>query len=111
MTLPNQPIGLTVSPTTTTPNARLSALWKQAVDNFIFDARLSGEERLFLENCHSPEETFNLVKHGWERHRNKREWDKHDSVLPAVTHVLMLFDVIDAVLGLAAVVWNLRTFK
>ena len=91
--------GLAVPPRTSS-SGLLAKLWKQAVEDFLAQAHLSKEERASLENCQTPDEAFNLALHGWE----KNIAEKRQESLKTVSQVLKVFGIIDAVLGLAAVV-------
>jgi hypothetical protein len=95
--------GLAVPPRTSS-SGLLAKLWKQAVEDFLAQALLSKEERASLENCQTPEEAFNLTMHGWEKNIVEKRLRDHQESLKTVSQVLKVFGIIDAVLGLAAVV-------
>ena len=73
-----------------------SLLWDQAVEEYIQHARLSQKEKEFLELFHTPEEAFNLTRHGWEMNINKKRWRGHERAKTMLFQVLAVFDLLDA---------------
>jgi hypothetical protein len=86
-------------------------LWKQAVEGFIIQARLSEREQASLKRCPTVEEALNLNRHGWGKNITDKQWQAHEAMRNVVPQVLRVFKVIDVVLGLAQGVCPISQFK
>jgi hypothetical protein len=83
---------------TRTPSDELSKLWKEAIDQYISEAKLSEKEQSTFAENHKPEEVLDMVKTGWKKTENQRE--HHETAVVAVSRTLAVLNLITGSLSL-----------
>lgn len=84
---------------TATPSDELSKLWKEAINQYISEARLSEKEKDALNKNETPEESLDLTKAGWDKNIIKTRGGKHDLVVRRVSQTLGVFDLMTSALA------------
>jgi hypothetical protein len=95
-TNPSPKLSLSSISSIQTSNDGLSLLWDQAVEEYILHARLTKKEKEFLEMFHTPEEAFDLTRHGWQMNNHKKRWRGHEMAKTMLSQVLAVFDLLAA---------------
>jgi hypothetical protein len=95
-----------VSVTLTNSSNSVLILWKEAVDQFIQDAGLSEEDKVYLKKSHTPDEILQEVKKTHHGSRaNRKEKERRIELQQGITVALQIFGIIDIALNLAQVVY------
>lgn len=84
---------------TTTPSDELSKLWKEAIDQYISEAKLSEKEQTALTENHKPEAVLDIVKAGW-KNITENQGERHETAVVAVSQTLAVLNLITGALSL-----------
>jgi hypothetical protein len=90
--------------TASSTNEQLADLWNKAVNRYIDEARLNEKEKISLKKHNSPDELLTFTEYGWEKNIIDKRWKYHAAAQQTVGQIIRIFDVLDAALGMAAVV-------
>jgi hypothetical protein len=85
---------------TRTPSDELSKLWKEAIDQYISEAKLSEKEQSTFAENHKPEEVLDIVKTGWKKNITENQREHHETAVVAVSRTLAVLNLITGSLSL-----------